>query len=65
MRPELNKLVEKAMADTSYLQRLLANPAEAAREVGVELTAEELEQIKPLSVTDANSLLAAQKKAGC
>lgn len=65
MRPELNQLVEKAMAEPAYLQRLLANPAEAAREAGVELTEEELAQIKPLDLNDANSLLDAQKAAGC
>ncbi|HYG58384.1 MAG TPA: Os1348 family NHLP clan protein [Symbiobacteriaceae bacterium] len=65
MRPELNQLVEKAMAEPEYLQRLMANPAEAAREAGVELTEEELAQIKPLNLADANSLLDAQKAAGC
>lgn len=65
MRPELNKLVEKAMAEPAYLQRLMASPVEAAREMGVELTEEELAQMKPLNVSDANGLLDAQKAAGC
>ena len=65
MRPEMNRLVEKAMAEPAYMQRLLANPQEAAREAGVELTEEELAQIKPLNLADANSLLEAQKRAGC
>jgi len=65
MREELNKLVEKALTEPDYLQRLLQNPAEAAQEAGVELTAEELEQIKPLHLQDVNQLLDAQKTAGC
>lgn len=65
MRSELNKLMDKAIAEPAFLQDLLANPAKAALEAGVELSSEELAQIKPLNLSDANALLNAQQAAGC
>jgi hypothetical protein len=64
VRKELDKLVDKAMNDPKYLERLLASPKDAAKELGVDLTAEEIAQIKPLSLRDASDLLE-NKRAGC
>jgi len=67
MRPELNKMLDKAMEDPGYLERALANPQGAAHEVGVELTPEEVEQIRPLNLSQARDLqeAIASGRSGC
>jgi hypothetical protein len=64
MRPELNRIAEKAMAEPAYLDRVLADPAAAGREVGVELTPEEIAHMRPLDPRQARDLLATDK-SGC
>lgn len=67
MRPELHKMLDKAMEDPRYLERALADPQAAAHEVGVELTPEEVEQIKPLNLEQARDLQGdiASGRSGC
>lgn len=64
IRPELSVMVKKAMEDPAYLDRVLADPVSAGREVGVELTDDEVTQIRPLSAEQAREMVASGR-SGC
>lgn len=70
---DVNKILEKALSDDAYLGRLLADPKAAAGELGAEMTTDEVDTLKKMSVAEFKQFAAeygqstdpAKRRAAC
>ena len=70
---DVNKILERALANASYRDRLLADPVAAAIEVGTTITDDEAATLKTMSVAELEQFAAeyrsstdpAKRRAAC
>lgn len=70
---DVTKILDRALADATYLNRLLAEPAAAASELGATMTDEEVATIKKMSADELKQFAAeyrsstdpAKRRAAC
>ncbi len=52
---DTDKLLDKALADASFMERLLRDPSATAKELGLELSADESKTIATMSADDVRT----------
>ena len=70
---DVTKILDRALADDTYLKRLLAEPAAAAGELGATMTDDEVATIKKMSADELKQFAAehrsstdpAKRRAAC
>ena len=64
-REELDQLIGKAVADSTFREEFLRDCEAAATKVGITLTAEQVEQFKKVDVTKVVEELEKVESKGC
>ncbi len=60
---DVTKILDRAMSDATYLERLLADPAKAAGEVGATMTPDEAATLQKMSADELRQFAAEYKSS--